>query len=156
MAKTRAPSTHGESCVGAPTGVRKLTHRLALQIHPTAGLGQGRPIVWPSAALQRDELGLSPAQVKAINRALIDAGLITMKDSPNGKRYGKRDSHKRIVEAYGFDLSPLAVRRAEMGRLRRRATIARNCIIQIVEAAAESGFVDETWARLVREARNVR
>ena len=36
-----------------------------------------------------------------------------MKDSPNGKRYGKRDRQGRIVEAYGFDLSPLFTRMAE-------------------------------------------
>ena len=50
-----------------------------------------RPIVWPSASLQQEALGLSPTGAKAINRALIEAGLITMKDSPNGKRYGVRD-----------------------------------------------------------------
>ena len=51
----------------------------------------GRPIVWPSASLQQEALGLSPTQAKALNRALIETGLITMKDSPNGKRYGVRD-----------------------------------------------------------------
>src|SRR5471030_2372758 len=59
----------------------------------------GRPIVWPSALLQREALGLSPTQVKAINRTMIEVGLITMKDSPNGKRYGKRDPKGNIVEA---------------------------------------------------------
>ena len=34
----------------------------------------GRPIVWPSASLQQEALGLSPTRVKAINRALIEAG----------------------------------------------------------------------------------
>jgi replication initiation protein RepC len=34
----------------------------------------GRPIVWPSAALQQEALGLSATRVKAINRALIEAG----------------------------------------------------------------------------------
>ena len=120
----------------------------------------GRPIVWPSASMQREALGLSPSHVKAINRALIEAGLITMKDSPNGKRYGVRDRAGRITEAYGFDLSPIAARhaefvrlaeaaraeRAEMGRLRRRATIARNGITQILETAAEYGFQGEDWA----------
>src|SRR5215469_14635546 len=48
----------------------------------------GLPIVWPSAAMQQEALGLSPSQVKAINRALIEAGVLTMRDSPNGKRYG--------------------------------------------------------------------
>ena len=128
-----------------------------------------RPIVWPSASLQQDALGLSPTQAKAINRALIEAGLITMKDSPNGKRYGGRDRKGRIVEAYGFDLSPIAARhaeflrlaeeakaeRAEMGRLRRRATIARKGVTQILETAAEYGLTGEEWPTLMRETRGL-
>jgi replication initiation protein RepC len=130
----------------------------------------GRPIVWPSASVQQEALGLSPTQAKAINRALIEAGLIAMKDSPNGKRYGKRDAKGNIVEAYGFDLSPIATRHAEflrlaaeakaerieMGRLRRRATIARNGIIQILETATEYGFAGEDWIILRRETRDLR
>ncbi len=126
----------------------------------------GRPIVWPSASLQQDALGLSPTQVKALNRALIEAGVVTMKDSPNGKRYGVRDRAGRIIEAYGFDLSPIAARhaefvrlaeearaeRAEMGRLRRRATIARNGITQILETATEYGFQGEEWISLARDS----
>src|ERR1700689_1713952 len=77
----------------------------------------GRPIVWPSASTQQEALGLSPTRTKAINRALIEAGLITMRDSPNGKRYGKRDPKGRIIEAYGFDLSPIAERHSEFVRL---------------------------------------
>ena len=71
----------------------------------------------------------------------------SVKDSLNGKR----DPKGRIVEAYGFDLSPFAARyeefarlaeegRAEreaMGRLRRRATIARKGIIKILETARD-------------------
>jgi replication initiation protein RepC len=92
-----------------------------------------------------------------------------MKDSPNGKRYGKRDAKGRIVEAYGFDLSPIAARyaefvrlaeeakteRAAMGRLRRRATIARKAIVQILETAAEYGFVGEEWQALARETKDL-
>ena len=129
----------------------------------------GRPIVWPSASLQQEALGLSPTRVKAINRALIEAGLITMKDSPNGKRYGKRDPRGNIVEAYGFDLSPIAARHAEfvrlaqeakeereaLRRLRRRATIARNGITQILETAAEYAFRGEEWVTLRRETRDL-
>ena len=81
----------------------------------------GRPIVWPSASLQQEALGLSATRVKAINRALIEAGLITMKDSPNGKRYGTRDARGSIIEAYGFDLSPIAARHAEFVRLAEEA-----------------------------------
>jgi replication initiation protein RepC len=124
-----------------------------------------RPIVWPSAAMQQAALGLSQTQVKRLNRALIEAGLITMKDSPNGKRYGQRDHKGRIVEAYGFDLSPLTMRHAEfmrvaeegraeraaMGRLRRRATIARKAIIQILETADEYSCNGEEWRILAHE-----
>ncbi len=129
----------------------------------------GRPIVWPSASTQQEALGLSPTRVKAINRALIEAGLITMRDSPNGKRYGKRDPRGHIVEAYGFDLSPIAARHAEfvqiareakeereeLRRLRRRATIGRNGIAQILETAAEYGFQGEEWPTLRRETRDL-
>ncbi len=130
--------------------------------------GEGsRPIVWPSAALQREAFDLGETQVKALNRVLIEAGLITMKDSPNGKRYGKRDRKGRIVEAYGFDLSPLAARQAEflavaaqgkaererMRLLRRRATIARNGLGQIIETVAELELMDATWLRLEEEGR---
>jgi replication initiation protein RepC len=126
-----------------------------------------RPIVWPSARMQQEALGLSPTQVKAINRQLIELGLVTMKDSPNGKRYGLRDKGC-IVEAYGFDLSLLAVRHAEfvrlaeagrverraMGQLRRRATIARKGIVQILETAADHGFDDEEWQMLASDMRS--
>jgi len=125
----------------------------------------GRPIVWPSALMQQEALGLSATQVKEINRRLIERGLLTMKDSPNGKRYGLRDPKGRIVEAYGFDLSPIATRHAEfvqlaaearaerlaMGRLRRRATIARKGITQVLETATEYGIVGEEWRSLAED-----
>ena len=125
----------------------------------------GHPIVWPSASMQQEALGLSDAQTKRLNRALIEAGLITMKDSPNGKRYGHRDPKGRLVEAYGFDLAPIAMRyaefihlaeeakaeRAALGRLRRRATIARKGVVQILETAQEYGFDGEEWQTLARE-----
>jgi replication initiation protein RepC len=128
-----------------------------------------RPIVWPSASMQQTSLGLEPTQVKEINRRLIELGLVTMRDSPNGKRYGKRDPKGHIVEAYGFDLSPIAARHAEfkrlaeeqraerraMARLRRRATIARKAIIQILETAQEYGFDGEEWTILARETRDL-
>src|SRR5271170_3684993 len=129
----------------------------------------GRPIVWPSALLQRDTLGLSESQAKRLNRCLIEAGLVTVKDSPNGKRYGTRDAKGRIVEAYGFDLAPIAARHAEfvqlaeegraereaMGRLRRRATIARKGIVQILETARDYGLKGEEWLTLDRGARAI-
>ena len=124
------------------------------------------PIVWPSAALQRQALDLGVTQAKALNRLLVELGLVVMKDSPNGKRFGRRDAKRRIIEAYGFDLAPLAARQAEfeaaavagraerecIRRLRRRATIARNGLTQILETAGEIGFTDPDWQRLAQEA----
>jgi replication initiation protein RepC len=129
----------------------------------------GRPIVWPSALLQREALGLSETQAKRLNRCLIEGGLVTMKDSPNGKRYGKRDPKGRIVEAYGFDLAPLAARYAEfvrlaeegraereaMGRLRRRATIARKGIVQILETACDHALQGEEWGTLEHDTQTI-
>jgi hypothetical protein len=135
----------------------------SVPLHPAAGLGEGRATDrLASASMQQEALGLSPSQTKAINRALIEAGALTMKDSPNGKRYGVRDRAGRITEAYGFDLAPIATRhiefvrlaeearaeRAEMGRLRRRATVARKGIVQILETATEYGLQGEDWAGL--------
>ena len=127
--------------------------------------GGGHPIVWPSASMQQEALGLSETQTKRLNRALIEAGLVTMKDSPTGKRYGRRNPKGRLVEAYGFDLAPIAMRyaefvrlaeeakaeRAALGRLRRRATIARKGIVQILETAQEYRFEGEEWQSLARE-----
>ncbi len=128
-----------------------------------------RPIVWPSAETQQAALGLSPTQVKAINRMLIEHGLLTMRDSPNSKRFGYRDRQGRITEAYGFDLAPIAARHAEflrlaaeerqerqeMARLRRRATIARKGITQILETAHDYGLQGEEWALLAQETRQL-
>ena len=77
--------------------------------------------------------------MKALNRALFEAGIFVIRDNPQGRRYGRRDDKGRIIEAYGFDLSPLALRydefvkiaaaakieRDRMRKLRRRATLAR-------------------------------
>ena len=118
-----------------------------------------RPIVWPSAAMQQQEMGLGPSQVKNLNRHLVELGLVVMKDSPNGKRYGRRGPQGRIIEAYGFDLSPIASRFAEFqaiaqaGReertrvsaLKRRTTIARNGIRQLLQTAADQGMTGEEW-----------
>ena len=118
-----------------------------------------RPIVWPSAAMQQQETGLGASQVKNLNRHLVELGLVVMRDSPNGKRYGRRGPQGRIIEAYGFDLSPIASRfaefqaaaqagrdeRARLQGLRRRATIARNGIRQLLETAVEQRITGAEW-----------
>ncbi|MEM6931987.1 MAG: plasmid replication protein RepC [Pseudomonadota bacterium] len=105
--------------------------------------GQGRrPIVWPSNARLMAQTGFSLSTLKRHARRLAEAGILSFHDSPNGKRWGYRDADGEIVEAYGFDLSPLAARSAEFEalaqqlaaeraikeRLRRQITIARRSI----------------------------
>src|SRR6516225_1751346 len=155
--------------LGLPTRVAHAVDWLFRFTQPQDWEQGGQPIVWPSALLEQEALGLSETQAKRLNRCLIEAGLVTMKDSPNGKRYGRRDGKGRIVEAYGFDLSPLAARHAEfvrvaeegraereaMGRLRRRATIARKGIVQILETARDYDLIGEEWTTLESDAQAI-
>jgi replication initiation protein RepC len=127
------------------------------------------PIVWPSAGLEREALCLGETQAKALNRQLAQFGLVVMKDSANGKRYGTRDGKGRIIEAYGFDLAPLGARQAEfeevarLGReererkkhLRRRTTIACKGLAQIIEAAEQFSCADATLRSLEAEGRSL-
>ena len=90
---------------------------------------------------------------------------MVMRDSPTGKRYGRRDPQGRIVEAYGFDLSPLAYRadefiriaaeakveRERMGQFKRRATCARRAIAQIGETLSRQGPLPPAWPQLAAE-----
>ena len=117
-------------------------------------MGDAQPIVWPSAREQSEALGLSPSGVKFLNRRLIELGLIIAKDSPTGARWGRRGHNGQILEAYGFDLSPMAHRFEEFceirdagrandairAQLRRRKTVAIKSIGQIVRTAAESNL----------------
>ena len=121
---------------------------------PQDWTGDAHPVVWPSAREQCEAMGLSLSRVKFLNRRLIDLGLIIAKDSPTGARWGRRNHNGQIIEAYGFDLSPLAHRVAEFteirdagraddairGQLRRRKTVAIKCIGQIVRTAAEAAL----------------
>jgi replication initiation protein RepC len=128
-----------------------------------------RPIVWPSAARQGADLRLGPSATKALNRQLAELGLVIMRDSPNGKRYGHRDKNGKILEAYGFDLSPLATRvpefrevarrgladRAHMRALRRRATVAKRGLTQVIETAIEWGVMDPALEGLAAEVQTL-
>jgi replication initiation protein RepC len=120
----------------------------------------GRPIVWPSNRKLETTLGLGRRQVQNVLNALIRAHLITPVDSPTGRRWGQRDARTgKIVEAYGFDLSPIGLRHDEFvalaarasaeererAALRRRLTIARKTIQQIAETAIEQQLTDRNW-----------
>ena len=63
------------------------------------------------------QTGFSLSALRRHIRKLCELGIVFMKDSPNGKRYGRRNAKGYIIEAYGFDLSPIAARSIEFEAL---------------------------------------
>lgn len=122
-----------------------------------------RPIVWASNAYLMEQTGFSLSALKRHARRLAEIGVIAFKDSPNGKRWGYRDADSRIIEAYGFDLSPLSARAEEFEglhaelraerelcqRLKRQITVARRMIRARIEAA-QGGALSGPWTQLSR------
>jgi replication initiation protein RepC len=125
-----------------------------------------RPISWPDLRRQAEFLGLSKRRTQALNRQLQEAGIIVMRDDPQGRRYGHRDDQGRITRAFGFDLSLLAERYAEfkniaaqaqternrMKKLRQRKTIARTAIGQAAEELGAQGHDSDRLQELLQEA----
>jgi Replication protein C N-terminal domain len=102
---------------------------------------------------------------KTISNSPITFGL-DEKGPPSGRASrpsGRRGADKRIIEAYGFDLSPLAIRYEEFVRLAaeaqiertrakalgKRKTIARRAVYQAGETLASVGPMPEGWSELV-------
>lgn len=128
-----------------------------------------RPIVWASNHFLMEQTGFSLATLRRHVRQLCEVGVISMKDSPNGKRWGRRDADGVIVEAYGFDLAPLAARaeefealyahlqaeRAACATLRNAITVTRRMIRAKIEKALEAGLrgpwqnLQETYSGLL-------
>ena len=124
------------------------------------------PIVWPSDVELEDRLGLAASQRKALVRAALDRGLIRLRRSPTGRRWGRRDTQDRILDAFGFDLAPLAeriaefdqvaaewqARREEGKRLRREITSARAHVRALVDLAVVEGLPGVPWPEVAAQA----
>lgn len=82
-----------------------------LSFHPERLLDGSRPvIVFPSnQQLALRTRGMSPATIRRHLATLVAAGLIFRRDSPNGKRYCRRDATGAPREMFGFDLAPLVL-----------------------------------------------
>ncbi|MCH4549569.1 replication initiation protein RepC [Rhizobium changzhiense] len=109
-------------------------------------------IVFPSnAQLSLRARGMTPATLRRHLAVLVEAGLILRKDSPNGKRYARRDRAGAIGEAFGFSVAPLLARAVEIESLaaqavadrellrvtRERLTVCRRDISKLIETALE-------------------
>ncbi|AKI03427.1 Replication protein C C-terminal region/Replication protein C N-terminal domain (plasmid) [Hoeflea sp. IMCC20628] len=105
--------------------------------HTSKTLNAGAPIiVFPSnRALSLRCRGMSPATLRRHLAALVEAGLILRRDSPNGKRYVHRSDTGEIDQAFGFDLAALAAAapdiHAAAERERARASALRKLRAEI-------------------------
>lgn len=82
------------------------------------------PIVWPSNARLAARMGIGISTMKHHLNGLVKAGLIAYSDGPTYQRRGRRDEQGNIIEGYGIDLSPIAVRFAELTELVEAADYA--------------------------------
>lgn len=131
-----------------------------LTFYPSNELkSDGSLVVFPSnAQLSVRAHGITGSTLRRHLAALVDAGLIHRRDSPNGKRYVHRDGDGQIEQAFGFDLEPLVLRAAELaglaqqvaeeGRAFRRSkealTLCRRDVRKLISAAMEEG-ADGDW-----------
>jgi replication initiation protein RepC len=134
-----------------------------LSFHPdTAFNGDSALIVWPSnEQLIGRANGMSPATLRRHLANLVDCGLVIRRDSPNGKRFARKGQGGEIEQAYGFDLSPIVARAAELKELaeavkaekkayrlvKERLTICRRDVVKMIDAGIEEG-VPANWGRI--------
>ena len=87
-----------------------------LSFLPASVLAADAPlIVFPSNARLSERLhGMPESTLRRHLAALVSARLILRHDSPNGKRFARRDTTGGIARAFGFDLRPLLVRTEEI------------------------------------------
>lgn len=126
-----------------------------LTFYPEKELRQdAQMIVFPSnAQLMVRANGMSGATLRRHLAILVDAGMIVRKDSPNGKRYARKDGAGEIERAFGFDLSPLLARaeefalaaqevatnRREFLKAKESLTLCRRDVRKVISAAIEEG-----------------
>ncbi|ANY82687.1 replication protein C (plasmid) [Microvirga ossetica] len=110
-----------------------------------------RLLVWPSNDYLMSRTGLTERAIRRILRQLVDLQLLAPKDSPNGKRYAVKDLAGQVVDAFGFDLTPVYARRGDwavmlleqkqLREVRKRAfdevTICRRATEEALNALAE-------------------
>jgi replication initiation protein RepC len=122
-------------------------------------------VVFPSnVQLSMRAHGMANATLRRHLAALLECGLISRKDSPNGKRYSRKGRGGEITDAFGFSLAPLLARAEELQQaaesvraaaralklVRERITLQRRDIAKLIEVAAAeevSGDWGTLWTR---------
>ena len=135
-----------------------------LSFYPGSALsneGSGLVVFPSNAQLSIRAHGIAGTTLRRHLSALVDAGLIERRDSPNGKRYAHRGRGGEIEAAFGFSLAPLLARTAELAayaqrvaaerlrfkRTREALTLCRRDIRKLISAAMEEG-ADGDWATM--------
>jgi replication initiation protein RepC len=119
-------------------------------------------VVFPSnEQLSLRTHGMAGTTLRRNLAMLVEAGLIIRRDSPNGKRFARRNGGGGLGEAFGFSIAPLLVRareieaqaarvmadRLEWKRLRERLTLCRRDIAKLIEIALEEEIAGE-WIEM--------
>jgi len=122
----------------------------------------GGLVVFPSNnQLSLRAHGIAGTTLRRHLAALVDAGLIERRDSPNGKRYAHRGRGGEIEAAFGFSLAPLLARAAEIANLAQQVaaerlqfkrakealSLCRRDVRKLISAAMEEG-ADGDWATI--------
>jgi replication initiation protein RepC len=154
--------TEAKDKLGLPDRAIAVLHAL-LSFHQETALTAGDPlIVFPSnEKLCSRAYGIAPATLRRHLAALVEAGIIIRRDSPNGKRYARRGMDGEVSLAFGFELTPLIARAEEFEALaaevqaehralklaRERITLARRDITKMILLGMEEALPGD-WAGL--------
>jgi replication initiation protein RepC len=126
-----------------------------------SGGGSGLVVFPSNKELSIRAHGMAPATLRRHLACLVDAGLIIRRDSPNGKRFARKGQGGAIEEAFGFDLTPLVARAAEIDNLaeevraenraiallREQITLTRRDVAKMIETGLEER-VPGDWEEL--------
>lgn len=136
-----------------------------LSFHPETALAVGQGcdlVVFPSnEQLRLRAHGMAETTLRRHLGALVEAGLLIRRDSPNGKRYARKGQGGEITQAFGFDLTPIVSRafefkqqaeiveaeRRELRLAREQITILRRDAAKMITAGVEGGHEGD-WAGL--------
>jgi replication initiation protein RepC len=126
-----------------------------LSFYPAAELSsENNMVVFPSnMQLSARANGITGTTLRRNLASLVEAGIVTRKDSPNGKRYARKGAGGSIQDAYGFSLAPLLARAGEFAALAQdvaaeqrrfrmtkdRLSIARRDVRKLITVGLEEG-----------------
>jgi len=126
-----------------------------LSFYPEQSLdGERELVVFPSNnQLTVRAHGITGSTLRRHLAVLVDAGLIIRKDSPNGKRYARKDKAGTIEHAFGFNLAPLRARADELAHMaqqvaadrkalrlvKERLSLCKRDVRKLISAAMEEG-----------------